>query len=69
MPELPSLPTVEDEDDGSETPYIGAMKPKEVKPKPPAPKPLNPVEITTEDIIPRLSTNNVADLVLLSMVR
>lgn len=57
MPELPMLPDVEDEDD--EPP---AAKTKDT------PKPFNPVEVTTDDIIPRLSSNNVADLVLLSMV-
>ena len=51
------LPDVEDEDD--EPP---AAKTKDT------PKPFNPVEVTTDDIIPRLSSNNVADLVLLSMV-
>lgn len=53
MPALPVLPDVEEDEDD----------PKET------PKPFNPVEITTEDIGPKLTNHNVADLVLLSMVR
>ena len=71
MPELPKASETElDEEDVSATPFIGSMKPKEsrVISAPPPAKPANPVDVTMEDIIPKLDGSNVADLVLLSMV-
>lgn len=59
MPALPVIPDIEEEDEELES--LAKTKDK--------PKPFNPVEITTDDIIPKLSSSNVADLVLLSMVR
>ena len=56
---LPVLPDVEDDEDEAEAAGPKAMD---------KPKPLNAVEITTEDIEPKLDHTNVADLVLLSMV-
>lgn len=48
------------------TPFVDRSKP------PPAPPPpvakTTAIDITSEDLIPRLTPQNVADLVLLSMV-
>ncbi|KAJ8308619.1 hypothetical protein KUTeg_013493, partial [Tegillarca granosa] len=55
-----------DDDDGGLTPFVDRSKPP---PAPPAPvTQTTAIDITSEDLIPRLTPQNVADLVLLSMV-
>ncbi|XP_067941603.1 symplekin-like [Watersipora subatra] len=58
--EMPALPVVADAEDEEDAEGSAGSSDKA--------KPLNPVEITTEDIIPKMYNTNVADLVLLSMV-
>jgi len=82
---FPQEMPLDDDDDGGMTPWVGgggggptpstSNAPQrsssviaEVLPVLP-PKPQSAVDITAEDLVPRMTCQNVADLVLLSMVR
>lgn len=55
-----------DDDDGGLTPFVDRSAPK---PAPTVKQQSTAIDITSEDLESRLNTQNVADLVLISMVR
>ena len=64
------IPIDKEDEDYANIPLV-TSKSKSSKPKPPPPsdnQKQNAIDITSEDLVPRLTPQNVADLVLLSMV-
>lgn len=72
--QLKATPARDDDDDDGMTPWVGlGSSSASSKPKLPVvvtevQKQQTAIDITAEDLIPRLTPQNVADLVLLSMV-
>ena len=67
---MPQIPLERDDDDYGSTPFIGlsAPQPKKKTLSAEAQK-SSAIDITAEDLLSKLTPQNVADLVLLSMVR
>ncbi len=64
------IPLERDDDDEGATPFVGLSAPQsKKKPKAPEGQKSSAIDITAEDLLSRLTPQNVADLVLLSMVR
>ena len=68
----PTPSRVEEDDDYGMTPFVSLGSSSKAKSKTekksPEEKKQSAIDITAEDLIPRLTPQNVADLVLLSMV-